>query len=224
MFRPYDISIGKYLVSLARRAVERYLRDRKIMDVPLDAPDERLYRDTYGVFTTIERVVDGRHELRGCIGFPRGQRNVLNTVVQSAIAACCSDPRFRPMTEDELGSVVFEVSVLGPIREAKPRDPRELLGEVSVGVHGIIVERSIYSGLLLPQVPVEYCWDTEEYLSQACMKAMLPADCWLDPATSIYVYEAQIFREERPGGPIYERDLIRELERCGQASGHGAPK
>ncbi len=223
MFRPYDISIGNYLVSLARRAVERYLRDRRVMEVPLDAPDERLYRDTYGAFTTIERVVNNRYELRGCIGFPRGQRNVLSTVIQSAVAACCSDPRFKPMTEEELGSVVFEVSVLGPIIEVRSGNPRELLGKVSVGVHGVIVERSIYSGLLLPQVPVEYCWDVEEYLSQACMKAMLPADCWLDPATTIYIYEAQIFREERPGGPAYERDLMKELERCEGAPRPSAP-
>ncbi len=214
MFKPYDITIGSYLVSLARRAVEKYLKERRIMDVPLDAPSERLYRDTYGVFTTIERVVDGRYELRGCIGFPRGQKNVLSAVIQSSIASCCSDPRFRPMTQDELDSVVFEVSVLGPISEVRVTDPRDLLGRVSVGLHGVIVERSIYSGLLLPQVPVEYCWDVEEYLSQACMKAMLPADCWLDPSTTIYVYEAQIFREERPKGPIYERNLVDELKKC----------
>jgi uncharacterized protein (TIGR00296 family) len=214
MFRPYSIEEGAYLVRLARSAVETYLRTGRV-EVPGGAP-QRLLSDNYGVFTTIETARESRYELRGCIGYPEGYRNTVYATVYSAIGACCQDPRFPPLSLSELPSVVFEVSILSPLAELR-ESPRRYPEVVQVGRHGIVVRRGALAGLLLPQVAVEECWSPEEFLVHACIKAWLPGDCWLEPDTKVYVYEAQVFRERAPLGEVYERDLTAETARCSQA-------
>jgi len=211
MFRPYSLEEGVYLVKLARRVVETYLKTGKI-EVP-DNPPSKLLNDNYGVFTTIETVKGDRYELRGCIGYPEGHRNTLLATVYSAIGACCQDPRFPALSVEELPHVIFEVSVLSPLTPLA-EDPRRLPEIIQVGRHGLVVRRGPYAGLLLPQVAVEECWTSEEFLMHVCIKAWLPGDCWLDRRTKLYVYEAQIFREKSPMGEIYERDLVSEAARC----------
>ena len=104
-FRPYSLEIGKFLIKLARKAIETYLRTGHIIEPPQDTP-EQLLRDKYGVFTTLETYLGpGRYELRGCIGFPRGVYNVAKGVIRSAIAAATEDPRFSPLTLDELNRI-----------------------------------------------------------------------------------------------------------------------
>jgi len=71
-----------------------------------------------------------------------------------------------------------------------------------VGREGLIGERGLYRGLLLPQVPVEFGWDEEEFLSQCCIKAGLPPDYWLVEGTKIYKFQAIVFEEKSPRGPV----------------------
>ena len=215
MFKPYSIEEGVFLVKLARKAVYEYLRSGKVMQAPPDTPP-KLLKDKYGVFTTIEVFMgrDRRGELRGCIGFPQAVYNTVNGVIRSAIAAATEDPRFERMSTDELNNVTFEISVLSPLELLEPGNPRSYPNKVVVGRHGIVVQKGYYSGLLLPQVPVEYCWDSLTFLNEGCMKAFLPPDCWLDEDTSVLVYEAQIFKEVEPNGEVIERNLIEELKGC----------
>ncbi len=84
---------------------------------------------------------------------------------------------------------------------------KDLPKEIKIGVHGLIVEKGFYKGLLLPQVPVEWGWDEMEFLSQTCWKAGLPPDCWLDENTKIYAFTAEIFEEEEPHGKIRRKPL-----------------
>ena len=64
---------------------------------------------------------------------------------------------------------------------------------MEIGRHGLIMSRDGRSGLLLPQVPVEWQWDRETFLAQTCVKAGLPRDAWRDPATTILWFEAVVF-------------------------------
>jgi len=75
------------------------------------------------------------------------------------------------------------------------------------------VAQGPYRGLLLPQVAAEYGWDAAEFLSEACMKAGLLADAWLDPATRVYKFQAEVFAETKPRGPVVRRTL--EAARAG---------
>jgi len=204
-----SLNEGAFLVRLARQAVTEYFHGRKLSP-PSDTPS-RLW-ERAGVFVTIElHGVPVHQRLRGCIGYPRPVMPLVQATIDAAIQAAFLDPRFEPLREDELGHVTFEVSVLSEPRLLKVNDPRKLPRMIVVGRDGLIIEKEPFAGLLLPQVPVEYGWDSELYLMEACLKAGLPPDAWLDLDTKIYVFQAVIFREMKPKGDVLKRDLLKEL-------------
>ncbi|MEM1891196.1 MAG: TIGR00296 family protein, partial [Thermofilaceae archaeon] len=107
----------------------------------------------------------------------------------------------------ELKSVVFEVSVLSPPQLVQYSKPEELLEKIKVGRDGVIIEKGVLRGLLLPQVPVEYEWNAEEFLENACIKAGLPPDAWRTTRIKVYTFTARIFAEVYPEGEVVERVL-----------------
>ena len=196
---------GTFLVDLARKAVEHYLKTGKCIDVPKNLPDNLL--QPCGLFVTINSTVKGEKELRGCIGFPYPTMPLAQAVIDSAINAATQDPRFPTLSINELDHVVFEVSVLTPPKLIEVKNPKEYCAKITIGEDGLIVERGIYKGLLLPQVPVEWGWDAQEFLCQCCNKAGLLADYWLREGTKIYKFQAIIFEEETPRGSIRQKAL-----------------
>ncbi len=196
---------GKFLVELARRTVEEYLKTGKIIGVPKATSSKLMQR--CGVFVTISRRKDSRKELRGCIGYPYPTTVLAQAVIECAISSATQDPRFSPLSSEELDHVIFEVSVLTPPESVEVESPKQLPSEIKVGKDGLIVERGLYKGLLLPQVPVEYNWDEEEFLCQCCMKAGLPPDNWLLATTKVHKFQAIIFEEESPRGRIKRKEL-----------------
>lgn len=157
-----------------------------------------------GVFVTINSASDGPEKLRGCIGYPYPVMRLGEAITSASVSAATEDPRFRPVSTRELGSVLFEVSVLSPPAKLASAKRTDFPSKVRVGVDGLMVSRGHYSGLLLPQVATEFGMDATEFLSQACTKAGLPPDSWLDPETEVQIFQAQIFAEATPGGPVRE--------------------
>jgi len=204
---PFEISQeeGEFLVRLARKAVEEYLKTRKHAPVP-DNISEKL-KQPCGVFVTINSIEKGEKELRGCIGYPYPTDPLVQAVIQSAISAATEDPRFYPLSSKKLDEVVFEVSVLTPPEKIETKKPKEYPAKIKVGEDGLIVERGMYKGLLLPQVPIEWKWNEEEFLCQCCIKAGLPADNWLLDGTKLYKFQAIIFEEETPKGEVKRKTL-----------------
>ncbi|MEM2910988.1 MAG: TIGR00296 family protein [Candidatus Bathyarchaeia archaeon] len=196
---------GKILVKLARTAVEEYLKTRKCISVPKGLPEKLL--QPCGVFVTINSIESGEKELRGCIGYPYPTAPLAQAVIDSAISSATQDPRFYPLSLNELDNVVFEVSVLTPPQLVKAEKPSEYSSKIKVGEDGLIVERGFYKGLLLPQVPVEWNWNEEEFLCQCCIKAGLPPDSWLIKGTKVYKFQAIIFEEEKPKGEVRRKTL-----------------
>ena len=176
------------------------MKTRKHITAPQNTP-EKLYKQC-GVFVTINKLKNSGKKLRGCIGYPYPTSALVEAVVESAIAAATQDPRFYPISLNELGDAVFEVSVLTPPEKIEVKKPDEYLTKIKVGEDGLIVEKGIFKGLLLPQVPVELEWNEEEFLCQCCIKAGLPPDSWLTEGTKIYQFQAIIFGEETPTGEI----------------------
>jgi uncharacterized protein (TIGR00296 family) len=208
---PSDITLdeGVLLTSVARKAIEHYVKYGEIIKLSEDVPSKLLKPGM--AFVTIDKLLENSvKELRGCIGFLQPMSSLINTVINAAIAAATEDPRFPPLSEKELDEVVIEVSILSlPI-------PIKSINDIIIGRHGIIIHRGWNSGTLLPQVPIEYCWDAETFVAEGCIKAGLEPDCWLDQKTKIYVYEAVIFYEESPRGIIKTRNLIEEFnKKCG---------
>ncbi|MGA9387387.1 MAG: TIGR00296 family protein [Candidatus Bathyarchaeia archaeon] len=204
---PFELSQeeGEFLVRLARKVVEEYLKTRKHAPVP-DNISEKL-KQPCGVFVTINSMERGEKELRGCIGYPYPTDPLVQAVIQSAISAATEDPRFYPLSSKELDEVVFEVSVLTPPERIETKKPKEYPAKIKVGEDGLIVERGLYKGLLLPQVPIEWKWNEEEFLCQCCIKAGLPADNWLLDGTKLYKFQAIIFEEEAPKGEVKRKTL-----------------
>lgn len=205
---PSEISLdeGILLTLTARKAIENYIKyNQKIK--PSENTPSKLFRPGMAFVTIDELLENNDKELRGCIGFLQPVSPLINTVINAAIAAATEDPRFPPLTKEELDKIVIEVSILSLPTPIKNVD------DIVIGKHGIIVQRGWSSGTLLPQVPIEYCWDAETFIAEGCIKAGLEPDCWLDKKTKKYVYEAVVFYEESPRGPIKVRNLIDEFNR-----------
>jgi len=191
---------GTFLVKLARKAVEEYLKDGRIINPPKGASPKFL--EPRGVFVTINSVKGGVTTLRGCIGFPYPTYPLVKAVIEAAIDSATRDPRFSPLSARELGNVVFEVSVLTLPKLIEVSSPKEYPSKIEVGEDGLIVENGFAKGLLLPQVPVEWGWDEEEFLCQCCMKAGLPPDSWILKGTKVYKFHCIIAQETEPNGKV----------------------
>ncbi|MFH0831327.1 MAG: TIGR00296 family protein [archaeon] len=154
-----------------------------------------------GVFVTLLNFPS--HELRGCIGFPYPELPLGKAVLNAAKAAAFSDPRFQPLEQNELSSIIIELSVLTKPEEIKSK--KELGKKIKIGKDGLIVNFQDNSGLLLPQVAVEWKWDSEEFIKQTCIKAGLHPEAWRNPQCRIYTFQAQVFSEKKPNGKVIEK-------------------
>lgn len=199
---------GRLAVRAARSVVESHVRKEKAPK--LDLPSN--FKNKSGVFVTLTTHPEG--DLRGCIGYPEPLLALDEALRDSAVSACSRDPRFPPVKPSELDATKVEVSLLTPPEEVMVRKPAELPSHVKVGVDGLIVHRGWNRGLLLPQVPVELGWDSEEFLSQACLKAGLPPDAWLQEGTKVFKFQAEVFSEDAPRGEVRRRSLDEEHGAC----------
>ncbi len=213
---PQEISLedAVFLLRLARKTVEEYLHTGEKIKPPEDTP-KHLFRPGM-VFTTIETYHDYHHRsLRGCIGFLQPVYPLVEAVIRSAIEAAFHDPRFNPLEKHELDRVTFEISILSIPEKIEVDDPWEIPKKIVIGRHGLVMKRGWFQGTLLPQVPIEYCWDPETFLAETCMKAGMEPDCWLDRNTEVLIYEGRVFHEKEPKGEIEERDLnIEYMKLC----------
>ena len=192
---------GKILVKTSRLIVSEYLKNRT--KITLDKKFESNYSFNSGVFVTLNNSLG----LRGCIGYPLPNQKLFNALIEASIAAATEDPRFPPVKIDELDQITFEVTILTQPQEILVSDPMEYPLKIKVGRDGLIVKRGPNSGLLLPQVPVEYSWTEEEFLGHTCEKANLPWDCWKDKKTQIQKFEGIVFKEERPNGDVLREEI-----------------
>ena len=167
------------LLELARLSVAA-----QVTGVAGPAPDEIELPAAYGVFVTIKR----RGTLRGCLGTLQCRRGLAAEVARCAADAASEDPRFPPVTAEELPELSLEISVLAPLEAIEPSDA----AAITIGRHGLVAEQGQRRGLLLPQVATEWGWTTEEFLRQTCVKAGLTPDAWQRGAR-IYRFDAEVF-------------------------------
>ncbi|NWK05279.1 TIGR00296 family protein [Marine Group I thaumarchaeote] len=193
-------SDGVVLVKTARKAVTEFLSNGNRMKLESDLEEKFSFNS--GVFVTLNNP-DG---LRGCIGFPMPEKKLSHAIIEGAIAAATEDPRFPSVKTNELNDIVFEVTVLTPPIVVDVSDPMEYLEKIKVGRDGLIIRHSFSSGLLLPQVPVEYGWNVEEFLQHTCEKAGLSRDTWKNESVKIEKFEGIIFKEETPNGVIVREE------------------
>ena len=195
---------GKYIVRLARDAIEKVLKSQMSLR-PQNIPQK--LQAHCGVFVTINKLKGSTHELRGCVGFPYPVKPLAEAIVDSAVSAALNDMRFHPVSVSEMNSILIEVSVLTPPEIIDVNDTTEIINKVKVGKDGLIISRGEKRGLLLPQVPVEYGWSSKEFIEQSCVKARLPRNAWRLPGTEVSKFQAIIFGEEKPRGMVKRMEL-----------------
>lgn len=172
-----------YMASVARAAIEQGLAGGKLEDTPVPTPESDVQRAPLGAFVTLKK----RGQLRGCIGMVQGHGPLYVTVANMAYAAAFRDNRFPPLTAGEYDGLDMEISIMGPISPCP--GPERII----IGTHGLILRKGARSGLLLPQVPVEWGWDVPTFLEHLCMKAGLPSGAWSDPEAKLLWFEAMRF-------------------------------
>jgi uncharacterized protein (TIGR00296 family) len=177
---------GAMAVRSARAAIEHAVAKRPYVSEILT----HVFGEKRGVFVTLTK----NGSLRGCIGFPYPVMPLDKAIVHAAGAAALEDPRFPPVTKDELAAISLEVTIL-TIPEPLEGEPAKRPQQVIVGRHGLIVRGMGTSGLLLPQVATEYGWDAKTFLNHTCMKAGLSERCWTSKNVEILTFEGQIFSE-----------------------------
>lgn len=138
-----------------------------------------------GSFVTLK--IEGK--LRGCIGYIITQKTLFETVSEAAKQAAFRDPRFLPLTFDELNKINIEISVL-----SQPRKINEY-SEIIIGKHGLILQNDTVHAVLLPQVAVTNNFTTEQFLSALCEKGGLYPDYWRDRKLNLFVFTATVFSE-----------------------------
>ncbi|MDD1683880.1 MAG: TIGR00296 family protein [Methanoregula sp.] len=177
---------GAMVVRSARAAIEHAVAKRPYVSGNLT----HVFGEKRGVFVTLTK----NGSLRGCIGFPYPVMPLDKAIVHAAGAAALEDPRFPPVTKDELAAISLEVTIL-TVPEPLEGEPAKRPRQVIVGKHGLIVRGMGTSGLLLPQVATEYGWDAKTFLDHTCMKAGLSERCWTSKNVEILTFEGQIFSE-----------------------------
>jgi AmmeMemoRadiSam system protein A len=129
------------LVVLAKDTVEKYIKEGEKPEPPKTLTPEM--EKKAGVFVSIHE----RGDLRGCIGtFEPQQRNVAEEIITNAISAATGDPRFDPVSPDELPYLDYSVDVLThpePVADKISLDPKK---------YGVIVASGWRRGLLLPDL------------------------------------------------------------------------
>jgi len=197
----YSLEDGEFAVKTARRFIEAAVTGNEIkVD---DIPD--IFNKKSGVFVTINTYP--KQNLRGCIGYIEPIFPLIEGLGRASKSAALDDPRFPQVKKEELNNLVVEVSLLTPPELIQVKRTKQYIKEIEIGRDGLIVERGLRKGLLLPQVPIEWKWKVEEFLSHTCMKAGLLPDCWLEENTKIYKFSAEIFSEVEPKGKIVEKKL-----------------
>lgn len=200
----FTLDQGTFLVKHARQVIENHLSKKPGLEPAWEYGNQQ---PQTGVFVTLLNKSNAM-ALRGCIGAPFPDKPLLAQLSQVAIEAATMDPRFVPVSLTEMKNrLIVELTVLTQPEVLKARRPLDYLDSVRVGIDGLIVEGMGSKGLLLPQVAVDEKFDSEEFLSQCCLKAGLLPDAWLSGQVQVSRFQGQIFSEEKPGGRIFLRAL-----------------
>ncbi|HHN66174.1 MAG TPA: AmmeMemoRadiSam system protein A [Nitrospirae bacterium] len=166
------------LVQLARKAVESYVREGKVIAPPDELTEEMKQRA--GVFVSLKK----KGQLRGCIGtFLPTTENVATEIIKNAISAATEDPRFFPVQPEELDELEYSVDILSEperVSDISQLDPKK---------YGVIVTRGPLKGLLLPDL--EGVDTVEEQLRIAKLKAGISP---YDEDCEIYRFSVKRYR------------------------------
>ena len=178
-----------YLLQLARTVILDHLGENT--SSPLPARNTPEFMEKRGCFVTLH--ANGR--LRGCIGIIEPIKTLIAGIEENAVHAGFHDPRFSPVTLQEMKNITIEISILTKPVPLNFQDADDLKKQLKPGVHGVILTHGYHRATFLPQV-----WEqlpaTEDFLGHLCQKAGMEKTCWKDRKTAVDVYEVSVFSEK----------------------------
>ncbi|MCF7821945.1 MAG: AmmeMemoRadiSam system protein A [Mariprofundaceae bacterium] len=177
---------GALLPVIARATISKELGIAAAIPKTADHP---WLNDQAATFVTLKQ----NNELRGCIGSLRARQSLMNDLQNNAISAAFHDPRFPPLSKDELDQTAVEVSLLSDPVPLTFSDEPDALSQLRPGMDGIIFECGSYRSTFLPQV-WEQLPNPELFMSHLKQKAGLAPDFWSDDVL-LYRYEVEKFAE-----------------------------
>lgn len=186
--------LGHFLLATARHQITAALGLPSDPPNPaaLAAPCQERLAESAATFVTL--TLDG--QLRGCIGRLEASRSLLDDLCANARAAAFSDPRFPPLTADELAHTHLEVSLLSAPYDLPVSDEADACRQLRPGIDGVILSAGHRRATFLPQVwtalPAPY-----RFLAELKLKAGLPASGW-SPSYRLSCYQVQQWQEEPP--------------------------
>ncbi len=170
---------------MARENIKSLLYDKKRITVNKETLPE-VFKKPFGAFVTLK--ING--SLRGCIGRFISSDPLYEVVLESSQSSAFEDPRFSPLTKEELPKTDIEITVLGPMKKISSSK------EIVLGRHGIYIKKDYRSGTMLPQVAIENNWSVEEFLGYTSRdKAGIGWDGWKN--ADIYIYEGIVLEEKK---------------------------
>jgi len=170
---------------IAYNAIKSSLNGKELLlneDVLKNNPD---FKTPKATFVTLKK----NGKLRGCIGSLVAYQPFYKDLISNAKKAAFNDPRFKPLSKDELKDINLEVSILTEPILVKYNNIEDLKNKIKIGKDGIILKYGSYQATFLPQV-----WDDlnnfELFFSHLCLKAGLEVNC-LSKHPVIYKYQVQ---------------------------------
>ena len=181
----------KYLLKLARRAIQKYFEDEGILKIDEDDLPQIL-KEKRGTFVTLWK----NNKLRGCIGNLENEKPIYQSVMDNCLASALFDTRFTPLKYDELNDIKIEISILSELKKLPDFTSSDsFLEYLDKYKPGLLIKKGGYQATFLPQV-----WDNltsaESFISHLCEKAGLDKDEWKNMKLEIYQYGAEVFKEE----------------------------
>lgn len=174
-----------FLLKLARRAIVLYLDKNKILKLNDNEIEEDLKQDR-GVFVTL--TLNGK--LRGCIGHIQAVQPLYKDVIENAVNAAFEDPRFNPLTKEELKRINIEISALSIPQKLEYESVDDLLAKITPKQDGVIIKKDGYAATYLPQV-----WEDlptkEMFISSLSEKAGLDSDAWKKGDLAVEIYQVE---------------------------------
>ncbi|MDA3871718.1 MAG: AmmeMemoRadiSam system protein A [Candidatus Marinimicrobia bacterium] len=148
--------------------------------------EDEFYDEKYGLFVTLHEKGD----LRGCIGLIKGIKPLRSGIIEMAESAAFQDPRFSPVTKDELDDIEIEISILSPLKEIDDWQ------KIIPGEYGVVMSDNFHQAVFLPQVATEQDWDLDTMLRNLAMKARIDPESYKDDEIKYKIFTATIFSEK----------------------------
>lgn len=178
-----ELDDKQVLLNLARESIRSAVTNETI-SIQKEIPE--IFKQERAVFVTLN-IGD---RLRGCIGQMIARESLWSAVQNMAVSAALHDPRFQPVSIDELDDITIEISILSPLQKIDDYK------EIELGVDGVLIRNGYNSGVYLPQVAEETGWDLDTFLGSLCgHKAGLNWTAYKNPETDIFTFQVDKFSE-----------------------------